>query len=132
MWLFHPKGFVSIVADDSNNDKLLVRGRVKGDIEAIFPGAKVSVTPKYDYRFRASVDRWVVAARVAELAAEINYGNFKNAAPRNRHNTYLDIWTSMMKLQMQRISRVVRKAGTKKRRNVFDWQSYYDDAKGIK
>jgi hypothetical protein len=33
MWLFCEKGFVSIVVDRDDPDRLLVRARVKGDIE---------------------------------------------------------------------------------------------------
>jgi len=124
MWLFHPKGFVSIVADSTDTNRLLVRGRVKGDIEALFPAAKVTVTPDRDYRFRASIERWEVAARAAELIGDISYPNFKDAAPANRHRTYMDVWTAMWKLQFNRIP-LRGKKRTAKRVNPLDWQSFY-------
>ena len=44
MWLFTSKTFLSVVADKDQPDgpKLLVRSRVQGDIEEVFPDADVT------------------------------------------------------------------------------------------
>ena len=55
MWVFLNDAALSIVAQRERPDCLLVRGRVAGDIEAVFPKAHVTVTPDADYRYRASV-----------------------------------------------------------------------------
>jgi hypothetical protein len=79
MWIFLNDAMLSIVAHKDNDDLLHVRARVKGDIEAVFPHAKVLETPNGDYKFRADVERWKVADRMGDLVAGINYTNFKNS-----------------------------------------------------
>ena len=41
MWLFTSNSFVSVVADrdDTQSSRLLVRARIKGDIDQLFPDA---------------------------------------------------------------------------------------------
>lgn len=80
MWLFTRKGFVSIVAqrEDPAGD-LLVRARLAGHIEALFPEIKVEETPLADYRFRALVDRDDVFTAVVDELAGLDYPNFKNS-----------------------------------------------------
>ena len=55
MWLFTSKSFLSVVADKENptGDRLLVRSRIAGDIEEVFPDANVMETCNADYRFRS-------------------------------------------------------------------------------
>ena len=52
MWLFTSNSFVSVVADrdDTQSPRLLVRARIKGDIDQLFPDAEVMETPLTDYR----------------------------------------------------------------------------------
>ena len=135
MWLFAPNGFVSIVEDKENPECLLVRGRVKGDIEALFPGAEVTMTPQRDYRFRASLPRGLVASVVAGHVESINYDNFKNSTAPDRHNPYLEIWGTMYRLQEtrrpRRRFRKGRKAPRRSQESVtyndsLNWLDYYD------
>jgi hypothetical protein len=109
MWIFHPKGFVSIVTCPEDNSKLLVRGRVAGDVEKMFPNAVVTVTPKRDYRFRAVMSRAAVRNRLRDLVDAIDYDNFKDACPAERHDSYLDIWTTMYWLQQRFLPRLRKK-----------------------
>ncbi|MDC1198954.1 hypothetical protein N8071_01155, partial [bacterium] len=65
MWICTNNGFISVVAFRGRPDQLLVRGRLSGDIEAIFPEAKVVEGAGTDYRFRTTVSRdrfWAVLA----------------------------------------------------------------------
>lgn len=80
--------------------KLLVRARVAGHIEAIFPGAAVKETPTADYRYRAEIDGEEVAQAIARRIAAIDYRNFK-ASVRNRslHDAYARVWAVMAGLQ---------------------------------
>ncbi len=76
MWVFLSDVFVSIVAPkpDSGIDPsqfLIVRARVKGDIERLFPGAKVMVDAGTDYRFRAIVLASTVARTMADAVHAI-------------------------------------------------------------
>lgn len=106
MWIFLKNSFLSIVIDRQSKDgNLLVRARRKGDIESVFPRAKVSVSPKRDYRFRASIRRQEVASAIADSICGISYDNFKDSVPkkdRERHDAYLRVWSTMEQFQQPR------------------------------
>jgi hypothetical protein len=85
---------------------LLVRARVAGDIERVFPDAVVTMTPDADYRFRAVLPRKIVAAVLAEQVASISYPNFKSSIKEaDRHNACMDVWSVMHRLQTDRARR---------------------------
>ncbi len=97
-WIFSVKGFVSIVIDKQIPGNLLVRGRIKGDIEAMFPEAKVTQDTERDYLYRASLPHRTVAAGIAHDIVAIDYSNFKSANPKER--TWLTrIWNIMYQVQ---------------------------------
>jgi len=85
MWVFTNKGFFSVVQDRNDSTKLLVRSRIKGDLERVFgeeieaAGAWVTETPKADYRFRVFLPKEMVVAQIAREVDEIDYGNYKNS-----------------------------------------------------
>jgi len=85
MWVFTNKGFFSIVEDRNDSTKLLVRSRIKGDLERVFDdaiehcGAFITETPNADYRFRVFLPKEMVVAEIAREVSEIDYGNFKNS-----------------------------------------------------
>lgn len=94
MWIFSKDGFLSIVQDRRAKSHLLVRARFKGDIEAIFgEDVSVSETRDADYRFRASIDRNVVADRIADMIrVELKYPNFKDSVKDpGRHADYMRV-----------------------------------------
>lgn len=96
MWLFHNESFLSIVADQFDPTKLLVRARIAGDIECLFPTATVAHTPQHDYAYRANVARDEVATVIANELRSINYHNFKGSVPdRRRHDAYMNVWSAM-------------------------------------
>lgn len=104
MWIFLSDTFLSVIQpkpDDS--DMLLVRARVRGDIENIFPDAGVLETPRHDYRFRAFVARADVEMAMAAEVRRINYPNFKGSvAQKDRHDAYMRCWMAMNALQANR------------------------------
>lgn len=113
MWLFLNNAFLSIVAHRTKPDTLLVRARVRGDIERVFPRAKVSRTPDADYLFRAEVGRLEVTAALSAAAGGIAYPNFKGSVTdRDRLATYHDVWDVMYAWQHRRAGaeRPARKA----------------------
>ncbi len=104
MWLFLNNAFLSIVAPDTKKfkvkgDVLIVRARIKGDIERVFPKANVTSSKKTDYQFRAVVKRDAVATAIAKfILTDLDYTNFKDSIPKNdgkRHSAYLQIWSVM-------------------------------------
>ena len=95
MWLFLNNAYLSIVAD-RNTDQLLVRSRIPGDIERIFPNAEVLHTPSHDYPYRAFLARETVAVALAREALSIDYTNFKNSVPdHRRHEAYFGVYNVM-------------------------------------
>lgn len=103
MWIATTRGFYSIVQNYHNPTKLLVRARLKGDLERLKEIAptlsKVEETRGRDYRWRAEIDRAGYALLLTRLASEIAYGNFKEEAgkklSRRHHDGYAAIWTDM-------------------------------------
>ena len=100
MWICTNKSFLSIVADRHSQDNLLVRARVDGHIENVFPQAKVFTMQDADYRYRALINRQEVQRVMAEQIQAIGYDNFKNSVEnRELHDAYLKIWRVMYALQ---------------------------------
>ena len=101
MWICLSDAFLSIVHKDCEQDELLVRARRPGDIQKVFPDAKVNKTVGNDYLFRAVIKREVVARALADQALnQIDYPNFKNTVRDNKlHSAYNRIWHVMSPLQ---------------------------------
>ena len=55
MWIQFNNAFLSIVENRGNKLELLVRARIKGDIEKIFPEADVFADDSADYKYRAFI-----------------------------------------------------------------------------
>ena len=100
MWIFTSKSFISVVQKPGDTDLLTVRARIKGDIEAVFPGAKVEVNKGTDYKYRAKVPRQDVATALHDQVMALNYSNFKNTVKENKHHSaYMDVWSAMYRAQ---------------------------------
>jgi len=100
MWICLNKAFLSIVDKDCAPDELLVRARRDGDIERVFPDAKVEVTLGNDYRCRARIKREQVAQALAAEVMGIDYANFKGSTrERALHDAYMDAWGAFGQLQ---------------------------------
>jgi hypothetical protein len=108
MWVFLSDSFLSIVdKGDPSGKTLLVRARRNGDIERAFPNAEVVIGRGTDYRYRARIDRSMVAKKLADSVLELDYENFKNTVmEHDRHDTYLQVWRAMFSYQSaERISK---------------------------
>lgn len=102
MWVFLSDAMLSIVAHRERKDALLVRARVRGDIEAAFPKAEVWEDNQADYRWRAVVTREEVSRVLFEQAFRIDYTNFKGSIPaseRERHDWYMRVWSEGNRMQ---------------------------------
>lgn len=128
IWIFTDKGFLSTVAYDHKVDSVkrskrqikswgknpvLVRARLKGDLEQIRPfwsKLRVEDDDSADYEFRAVVPRARWVDFVATKADEIDYGShFKEVAQARspggkdegvkRHSRMMQVWTAMAALQ---------------------------------
>lgn len=103
MWICLNNAFLSIVTpskDEPGSDELLVRARRPGDIEGVFPDAKVEKRPERDYLYRALVPREKVAMVLAAQVMGIDYNNFKDSVrDRKLHDAYASLWGIMARLQ---------------------------------
>jgi hypothetical protein len=112
MWLITKNGFLSVVQNlDSRgpDDALLVRGRVRADLErfadfAARRGARPAVveSPDADYGFRLATSRGNLAAFLAAQVDALDYPNFKSevakAEPERAH-VYMGVWSALGKLR---------------------------------
>src|SRR5215208_4234346 len=80
MWVFTRSSFLSLISDPQNAAMLTVRARIRGDIQRLFPEATVTETPLRDYRYRATIDREIVAEALGDEICKLTYQNFKQAA----------------------------------------------------
>lgn len=112
MWVFLNDAMVSAVAHRTKPGHLMVRARIAGDLERLFPRAKVTRTPDADYAYRCTVTRRLFAMAVSARAESIDYPNFKGSlvgatgsqAPStvsNRSRAYHDTWDAMMDAQQR-------------------------------
>ena len=112
MWIFSKTGFVSIVRHKPQTDKLIVRARVREDLERFvklldeIAGARHAIreTPR-DYRFRTVATKEAVAQALARQVTDIDYTNFKDAVHGDpqRDDAYLDVWSAMHRLQRDKL-----------------------------
>ena len=102
MWVVLNKSFLSIVKNRNNEKQLLVRARVNGDIEKVFKTADVFQDANADYKYRAYIEKEIVASAISEEIINIDYDNFKNSVSKNdneRKNSYMNVWSALYKLQ---------------------------------
>ena len=100
MWLFTTRGFFSMVEHKDNENLLLVRARVRDDLEnlrELMPElGLVQETPDADYAYRATITRTAFARGMSELVKELDYTNFKSAVMEEqglvREQAYEDVW----------------------------------------
>ncbi|MCX8087044.1 MAG: hypothetical protein N3C63_09120 [Rhodocyclaceae bacterium] len=94
--------FLSIVQKPDDKDTLTVRARIKGDIERVFPGAKVVEGHGTDYRFRAKIPRQEVAQALHDQVMNLTASNFKaSVKDRSRHDAYMRVWQAMYRYQQE-------------------------------
>ena len=102
MWIVLNKSFLSIVKNRNDENQLLVRARVKGDIEKVFENADVFEDENADYKYRSYIDREIVSNVISNELLNIDYDNFKNSVSKDeldRAQAYMNVWSSLNKLQ---------------------------------
>ena len=100
MWIQFNNAFLSIVENRENTTELLVRARVKGDIEKVFPEADVFEDNNADYKYRAFISKAIVAEKIMLKVTEINYDNFKNSVKEiETKKVYGNIWAELRNFQ---------------------------------
>jgi hypothetical protein len=103
MWIFPKDGFLALKQHNANPRLLVVRGRIRGDIERLMgvPSRQVIEDAGSDYRFRSFLDRDRVADRIAEHVRAINYDSgFKSAViDKCRAKYYFSVWDTCYLMQ---------------------------------
>ena len=102
MWIVLNKSFLSIVKNRNNNSELLVRARVKGDIEKVFEDADIFEDENADYKYRSYISRENVANVISNELLKIDYDNFKSSVAKDdidRSHAYMNVWSALNKLQ---------------------------------
>ena len=106
MWVLTPRGFFSVVQDRDDSNRLLVRARVRADLQRlsdVLPGIEPIGGQGTDYPWRVWVDRRDWSRALEQMCDEINYGNFKSAvADRQgeaRAAIYGDTWKALQRLE---------------------------------
>jgi hypothetical protein len=100
MWLFSQQGMFSIVDDISDPGCLLVRARVKGDIEKYWPDAAVERREDTDYLYRATIKKGDVVNALIKMVLSIDYTNFKDSIEDERRSLfYARVWANMSAMQ---------------------------------
>lgn len=100
MWFCLSNAFISIVVDRNDDSRLLVRARIAGHIENVFPDAHVSTDFNADYFYRTFIAKEEVARAISREVRGIAYDNFKSSVGNQTlHDAYLGFWSIMHKLQ---------------------------------
>ena len=115
MWMYTKDGFFSAVQDRGDDGRILVRSRIKEDIEKLAsyldearPDNKheILVTPDGDYGFRMSVLRAEWKCYLHESVSDLDYFNFKSEVhgEPDRDQAYMQVWSAMNDLQHGRLA----------------------------
>lgn len=108
MWIQSKAGFYSCVAHFQNPKIIVVRARVRKDINRLrsmyMPQlGDTQTTPDNDYPFRASVLKHHFEKGLAKMASDVDYGNFKDMVGRlqgaEREQIYHEVWATLFKLE---------------------------------
>ena len=112
MWIASKIGFFSIVAHRDQPGTVMIRARIKGDLENLLaalwdledPQPPIVDTPQADYRFRIIVSQPHAVSLVSRLAASIDYSNLKETVAdqpdqRDKLPAYSSLWGNLRRLQ---------------------------------
>lgn len=100
MWLFSQRGFFSIVQHKENPDFLVVKARVKGDIEKYWPDAVIERNEDFDYLYRANIARHAVEPVILKMVEDIDYASFKSSLEdKRRYSWYVNLWETLCMMQ---------------------------------
>ncbi len=104
MWICLNNAFLSVVESDDPN-YMMVRARSRQHLVNTFPGERIHVTPRNDYRFRVIVARTEVAEMLAQAVLDMDYSNFKNSTRGfHLHSLYEKFWFLHRRFQDGRLT----------------------------
>ncbi len=114
MWICLPNGFFSVVQNNLDGKKLMVRSRIREHITHYFPDYEIFENVGTDYQYRIFIERKDFSRWIANESEHIQYTNFKNAVKDyTLHNFYSEIWNLGWNLLKKPIKNTFK--------NSFDW-----------
>lgn len=110
MWVITEDGMFSAVAHADDDDLIVVRTRVKADVEGLHAWLRTLGAPSEvityassDYPWRTITTRWGWAEYVRNAAEAIDYGNFKDRVKEvqgpERSSLYSRVWAVLYELE---------------------------------
>lgn len=114
MWIFTEFGFLSVVQDERDPLRLLVRARCEADLQSFVRTMEPTAgeplepahTPDADYAYRVSISRQAFARYMRAVVEAIDYPNFKGRVHERdpdplRTDAYFSTWQAMRRLQQR-------------------------------
>lgn len=106
MWLMNKNGFFSLVQHNQDEDVLMIRARVRADLEEAFPDDidQIVETIDGDYRYRISLPREQVKQYVASTLDDLTYTSHAKeemsaGKEPGRIRAYMSVWSTLGDLQ---------------------------------
>ena len=107
MWITTLDGFYSIVEHRDRKDHVLVRSRVRNDLERfkkfVPKVGKITYLARADYPYRILITKHALAKAMARMAYEVRYPNFKSAVTTRlgkiRAGVYMRVWGVLTSLE---------------------------------
>jgi uncharacterized protein YbgA (DUF1722 family) len=110
VWIYSSIGFFSLTNHRDRPDTVMVRGRVRSDMERFLQAlpeaarqSEIIETHDTDYRYRILADRQATGDVVGKLAANMDYIGFKDTVADKygnlRKGIYMSIWELTHELQ---------------------------------
>jgi hypothetical protein len=133
MWVVTTRGFLSAVEHREEPDTIIVRARVRGDLDQLKPVVKGLRRRAFrddsaDYCYRVHVTREEWREALSLFGERIDYGNFKDAVKQEqgpvRAGIYMSVWSALTRLESRFAERYygayyhppVRRRGTRFRK----------------
>lgn len=98
MWIFLNSGFISVVQDRRDSEKLVIRARRPEVLMKLFPNEKILLIREADYRYRVFVRRAQLGAVLCREIIGIDYLNFKDSV---RDSQTRDFYHAIRKLGVE-------------------------------
>ena len=101
MWIFTPKGFMSIAQHTSLPDSFQVKSRVPDPLSELWPDHEIQVIDWADYRYRINISKEDAIPVIIGLLESIDYSNFKNecVGMPEYHRSLGKVWGAMFEFQ---------------------------------
>lgn len=105
MWLFTETGFVSVVQDKQDTNKMVVRARDKKSLQPLMDayGVKLVNLKNRDYPHRVFLTRKQFIDWLVESGETLDYDNYKTRVSKTRGYDFAsplhDVWATMLRLE---------------------------------